>query len=153
MNMKAHPSQETAEWEWSHECALTLMHVSREDADSMAERLRHMGFEARKSIVGMVMLSVKDCFDTPFHVGEVLASEALVAYGDAFGYGLVQGDHENRAFIAACADAATRAGDSDARRCIADWIEAGEPALREHMEREKALVKSTRVNFELMAEG
>jgi phosphonate C-P lyase system protein PhnG len=135
------------------ELALVLSDIPAPARLEMARRLREAGFETRKNGAGMVMVSMTDSFDTPFYLGEALAREAMVVYQDVAGYGLVLVDDEQSAFIAACADAARRAGDRKTQEWINTWTASHAREHEARLAREKAMVKSTKVNFGLMAEG
>jgi phosphonate C-P lyase system protein PhnG len=139
--------------DWNHAPVLHLSAIAAGDLKAMAGRLRDRGFESTSNELGTVMLTVKDSFDTPFHVGEVLVRQVVTAYRNAVGYGITVGDNENGAFIAACADAAGRAGDLESAQDIQDWIEARAHFYQDQVKAEEALVKSTRVNFGFMVEG
>lgn len=139
--------------ELAQELTLALADIPATARLEMAQQLREAGFAPRKNRAGMVMVSMTDSFDTPFHLGEALAREAMVVYQDVAGYGLVLVDDEQGAFIAACADAARRSGDRETREWISAWIASHAPEHEARLAREKAMVKSTKVNFGLMAEG
>lgn len=138
--------------EWTKSYADILSSVSELECEQMAVTLRIMGFEEEKQ-VGMIMVSVKDCFDVPFYLGEALVSESIASYRNSIGYGMLLGNKQNSAFIIACADAARRAGDPGSMEFISEFIRRRENALKERIEEEKAMVKSTKVNFGLMVEG
>jgi len=53
---------------------------------------------------GLMMMTVHDAFGTPFHLGEVLVTEAEVGWGGLRGYGQVCGDDPGRALARACAE-------------------------------------------------
>ena len=57
---------------------------------------------------GLVMYTVRDPFDTPFHLGEVLVSEAEVDLDGHTGYGAVCGDKPEQALLLAAVDAVER---------------------------------------------
>ncbi len=139
--------------QWTEADAPALAQMSEADGKHLADQLRKMGFQTRKSRVGMIMVSVKDSFDTSFHLGEALACEAMVEYRDVTGWGLVLGGRERAAFIAACADAAKRVGDPDALDFIHRSLENLKQSYQARLKTEKALAKCTKVNFGLMVEG
>jgi alpha-D-ribose 1-methylphosphonate 5-triphosphate synthase subunit PhnG len=57
---------------------------------------------------GLVMLTVKDCFETDFHLGEVLVTEARIVFRGCEGYGMVPGEAPRRALARAAVDAVLR---------------------------------------------
>jgi alpha-D-ribose 1-methylphosphonate 5-triphosphate synthase subunit PhnG len=102
--------------------------------------------------VGLLMVSVTDPFDTDFHLGEALVTEAIVEYGGVSGYGMVMGDEPDRAVASAAVDAIARA--APAGMPEVDRILASErKKIEKAREKEEALVESTRVRFESMVRG
>ena len=76
---------------------------------------------------GLVMLTVRDPFDTPFHLGEVLVSEAEVCLDGHTGYAAVCGDEPEQALLVAAvaaAECAGRANVLDAVRALLGPLEA-----------------------------
>lgn len=99
---------------------------------------------------GLVMYTVRDPFDTPFHLGEILVTEAEVVFDGCAGGGVICGDEPERALLLAAVEAVERSG----RIAVLSDIDA----LIDQMERKKAdqtalvckLAASTVVQFESM---
>ncbi len=100
---------------------------------------------------GLLMLSVKDSFDTDFYLGEVLVTDARVICCGVEGFGMVVGDHPRKALARAAADAVLRSGDRCAARTkLVEIITTEQEKRRKIVAESKALVAATRVSFDLM---
>jgi alpha-D-ribose 1-methylphosphonate 5-triphosphate synthase subunit PhnG len=100
---------------------------------------------------GLIMMTVKDSFDTDFHLGEVLVTEAAVTVGGKEGFGMVTGEEPRKALARAAADALLRAGRPErlceaVRACLAD----AQSRQAAGLSAEAALTATTRVSFDLM---
>jgi alpha-D-ribose 1-methylphosphonate 5-triphosphate synthase subunit PhnG len=101
---------------------------------------------------GLMMMTARDGFDTDFHLGEVLVTEAEVSIGDSSGYGMVIGEEPRKALARAAAEAVLRSGRpellcSSVRNCL-EKVRQRQAAGRAE---DAALTCSTRVSFDLMA--
>jgi|OM-RGC.v1.023679403 Uncharacterized enzyme of phosphonate metabolism len=100
----------------------------------------------------LIMMTVKDCFDTPFHLGEVLVTTAEVDYSEHHGYGLVIGDEPEKALLLACVEAIELGDDWKLKNELEELI----APLRERAEAKQLqsmkLAGSTQVSFESMAQ-
>ena len=119
----------------------------------MLERLSALNFQILKEPeTGLDMQTVSDCFNTDFHLGEILVTVAEVMLEDRRGWGMVMGDNGDRATLAACLDVILSSADlalrAEVERELSEWLEhAAEVA-----DQEARLYGITRVNFESMAE-
>lgn len=99
---------------------------------------------------GLIMFSVKDPFDTPFHLGEVLVSEAEAVCDGQRGCGLICGDEPERALLLAAVEAAELSGHPD----LLDRISAAVGCLEKKHGRQTVrmakLAAATEVRFESM---
>ncbi|MFP4110220.1 MAG: phosphonate C-P lyase system protein PhnG [Desulfonatronovibrio sp.] len=136
-----------------HEPALIMPHVTADQCREKAARLRQAGFKLHWSRQGMIMQKITDSFDISFNLGEVLASEAMAQFNESAGYGVMLGDCQDGAFILACLDAAQKAGNRKQQRDIYSWLKEFEPVFIKHLQEQRDMTKSTRVNFGLMVEG
>jgi alpha-D-ribose 1-methylphosphonate 5-triphosphate synthase subunit PhnG len=132
------------------------MTISQMDRRALARLLKTLSTLEIKIIkgpeAGLLMVSVTDPFDTDFHLGEALVTEAIVEYGGVSGYGMVMGDEPDRAVASAAVDAIARAAPAGMPEI--DRILASErKKIEKAREREEALVESTRVRFESMVRG
>jgi len=100
---------------------------------------------------GLIMMTATDSFDSDFHLGEVLVTEAAVAMGGCEGFGMVAGEEPRKALARAAADALLRAGRPSplcqaVRSCLL------QAHLRQEARRvaDASLAASTRVSFDLM---
>ena len=92
---------------------LAVMDIAgSDDVAAMLDRLWPLGeFCVQQTPrAGLVMVTVRDPFDTPFHLGEVLVSVAEVSLDGQTGYGAVCGDEPERALLLAAVEAAERSG-------------------------------------------
>ena len=101
---------------------------------------------------GLLMLAVHDSFNTAFHPGEVLVTEARVRFCGSQGFGMVIGEEPRRALARAAADAVLNyPGPSQVRDGVRKLL-ATEAVRRASEElREAALAAATKVEFDLMA--
>jgi alpha-D-ribose 1-methylphosphonate 5-triphosphate synthase subunit PhnG len=101
---------------------------------------------------GLIMVTATDCFETDFHLGEVLVTTAEVDLQGVRGHATVMGRRPEKADLAARINALVRSGRDG-------WIDAVEPLLTavrqrlaDRLEKEKAMTAATRVRFQSMAE-
>lgn len=100
---------------------------------------------------GLMMLTVKDCFETDFHLGEVLVTEARVLFRGCEGFGMVSGEAPRRALARAAADAVFRCPEqTEIRRNLEACLEAEDGVKKSRLAESAALVATTKVNFDLM---
>jgi alpha-D-ribose 1-methylphosphonate 5-triphosphate synthase subunit PhnG len=130
--------------------------ISQMDRRALARMLKTLSMLEIKILkgpeAGLLMVSVTDPFDTDFHLGEALVTEAIVEYGGVKGYGMVMGDEPDRAVASAAVGAIARAapaGIPEVNRIMA----SEQKKIEKAREREEALVESTRVKFESMVRG
>ena len=99
---------------------------------------------------GLVMSSIRDPFDTPFHLGEVLVSEAEVVCDGQPGCGVICGDEPERALLLAAVEAAELRGDTSVLDPVCTVIGRLEKAKGEQVARISRLAAATQVRFESM---
>lgn len=119
----------------------------------MLERISALNFQILKEPeTGLVMQTVSDCFNTDFHLGEILVTVAEVTLEDRRGWGMVMGDNGDRATLAACLDVILSSDDIAMRGKVelelSEWLEQA----AEVADQEARLYGITRVNFESMVE-
>jgi hypothetical protein len=133
----------------TNEYAHILSAIPRELKAPLCDKLRDMGVTEVLDKTGMTMMSAVDCFDTVFHVGEVLSREARVAVNDNYGWGMCLGDSPEDAFIIAAADT------DDPAVCdeIADFLQEHTAYRYDQLARDRGIRCATKVNFGLMTEG
>lgn len=100
---------------------------------------------------GLVMLTVKDSFETDFHLGEVLVTRAGVVFRGCEGFGMVSGEAPRRALARAAADAVLSCPEAtgiqdNLRACL----QKEELIQKKRLAESAALIAATRVNFDLM---
>jgi len=102
--------------------------------------------------LGLIMMTVKDSFDTPFHLGEVLVTTAEVEHDGQRGYGVLLGDEPEKALLLASVEAIELRGDRELIGCLKGLI----GPLREKAEAERLrlmkLAGSTQVSFDSMTQ-
>jgi alpha-D-ribose 1-methylphosphonate 5-triphosphate synthase subunit PhnG len=100
---------------------------------------------------GLLMLAVHDSFNTAFHPGEVLVTEARVKFCGFEGFGMVVGEEPRRALARAAADAVlnypgpTQVRDGVRRLLATEAVRRASEELQEAV-----LAAATRVSFDLM---
>lgn len=76
-----------------------------EETQLLLEELAPDGVEVtREPAPALVMMDARDCFGTPFHLGEVLVTTAGVRGNDRVGHGSILGDEPAKALLLACLD-------------------------------------------------
>lgn len=101
---------------------------------------------------GLVMVTVTDCFGTPFHMGEMLVTTAEVALNSSTGHATISGDDANKAMVAATVDAMSRDGFSEGLDAVAAALDQLERTCVGQKAMEARWTSATRVDFETMAE-
>ena len=99
---------------------------------------------------GLVMLTVKDSFDTDFHLGEVLVTDARVSCCGVEGFGMVMGEAPRKALARAAADAVFRSTGCVVKDRLTDIIVSEQKKRNRRLSESSALVAATKVNFDLM---
>ncbi len=100
---------------------------------------------------GLMMMTVRDSFDTDFHLGEVVTTEAEVLFAGESGYGMVIGEEPRKALVRAAADALLRSGrPSDLCQRVRYCLERAGQRQTSQQATDAALAASTKVNFDLM---
>ena len=135
--------------------ARLLAAIAAAEADEVAamlDRLWSLGeFRVQRAPrAGLVMVTVRDSFDTPFHLGEVLVSEAEVVFDGHSGYGAICGDEPERALLLAAVEAAERSGRSGVLGGIGEFIRKLEEKHGEERACSSRLAAATAVRFESM---
>jgi phosphonate C-P lyase system protein PhnG len=123
-----------------------------EELAAMLDRVWPMGgfrvLQAPRA--GLVMVTVRDPFGTPFHLGEVLVSEAEVDLDGCTGYGMVCGDEPEQALLLAAAAAAERNGRIDVLAAIGALLGPLEVKSAAQTALSSKLAAATAVRFEAM---
>jgi len=100
---------------------------------------------------GLLMMTVTDSFNTGFHLGEVLVTEANVSLDGTEGYGLVMGEAPRKALARAATDALLRS-DRYPVLCesVRSLLQREQNRQHEANRTAAALAAATRVSFDLM---
>jgi phosphonate C-P lyase system protein PhnG len=96
------------------------------------------------------MVTVRDPFDTPFHLGEALVSEAEVEFDGHTGCGAVCGDEPEQALLLAAVAAVERSGRTAVLNAIAAPLDQLEAKSAERKALSARLAAATEVRFESM---
>lgn len=107
----------------------------------------------REPAAGLVMMQARDCFETPFHLGEVLVTAAEVRRGGRPGHGTVLGDAPTQALLLACLDCLAAEEEAGARGRLAPHLLPLARRAERRRDLEARMAGSTRVDFQSMAEG
>jgi len=100
---------------------------------------------------GLLMQTVKDCFETDFHLGEVLVTEASVHFRGIEGYAMVLGESPRKALARAASDAVLRFDQTTGIKSrLLDLLEREEVLQKKQQAENAALVAATKVSFDLM---
>jgi len=107
----------------------------------------------REPAPALVMMDARDCFGTPFHLGEVLVTTAGVRRDARTGHGSILGDEPAKALLLACLDLLDANEQVLARERLDPLL--ARLARRTELGRGQAarMAGSTRVEFESMAAG
>ena len=106
---------------------------------------------SRPPCSGLMMLTVKDCFETNFHLGEVLVTEARIVFRGCEGFGMVSGEAPRRALARAAADAVLRCPEpTEIQENLRACLEQEESMQKTRLTESAALIAATKVNFDLM---
>jgi phosphonate C-P lyase system protein PhnG len=100
---------------------------------------------------GLIMMNVIDCFDTPFHLGEVLVTTAEVEYKGIVGHATIMGQEPKKAVLAAAVNAILQKDNESTLRDLWPLVAKHGQTIDKKREQESKLVASTRVAFENMA--
>jgi alpha-D-ribose 1-methylphosphonate 5-triphosphate synthase subunit PhnG len=99
---------------------------------------------------GLLMMAVKDSFETEFYLGEILVTEAEVRYSNKKGYSMIMGDEPERAIAAAVVDAIMRSDNKALITRMNKLLLSWERRLNKNDKRQEYLTAKTKVNFENM---
>lgn len=100
---------------------------------------------------GLLMMTATDSFNSDFHLGEVLVTEATVLLEDTDGYGLVMGEAPRKALARAATDALLRSGRQTELAQKTRLLLLREQKRQHATAAESAaMTAATRVNFDLM---
>lgn len=99
---------------------------------------------------GLIMYTVRDPFDTPFHLGELLVTEAEVILDGHTGYSAVCGDDPERALLLAAVEAVERNGRSAVLDVIATLLDSLEALSIDQKTLASKLAAATEVRFDSM---
>lgn len=130
----------------------TLMQGDAADLAPLADQLREtIPFEVLKAPTQeLVMYQMEESVEKiDFNVGEILVTSAEVRVKDAIGYSMVMETDETKALNCAMLMGVYEAGLPEAR-AIEDLVEKLDRNRREALRREREIVSSTRVQFEVM---
>jgi phosphonate C-P lyase system protein PhnG len=87
------------------EVLAVLSEAYPEEAKHLLDVLGADGVEViREPAPALVMMDARDCFGTPFHLGEVLVTTAGVQRDGRAGHGSILGDEPAKALLLACLD-------------------------------------------------
>jgi phosphonate C-P lyase system protein PhnG len=121
--------------------------------EDLCRSLASQGVVTVEDTRGMVMMRAVDCFDTPFHLGEVLVRQVRVELNGSYGIGIAMGDSFTDAFIAAAAEVADAAVHEAIAKEIAGLMSSNAHWRRDVEAYDRGIATTTRVNFGLMVEG
>jgi phosphonate C-P lyase system protein PhnG len=99
---------------------------------------------------GLVMATVLDPFDTAFHLGEVLVTEAQVETDGKVASGMILGDAPQKALLLAAVEAAEPSAGTELRAVLDEFIDRLEGRSAAAAQRISRLVAATAVTFESM---
>jgi alpha-D-ribose 1-methylphosphonate 5-triphosphate synthase subunit PhnG len=125
----------------------TEMRVDRKILNILTEETMTV---IREPESGLVMMSVKDSTGTDFHLGEVLVTEAEVAYQGCHGYAMITGNAPEKALVRAGIMAVFDSENEPLKRRLSKLLTPEVKKICTRRSREKALSATTRVNFETM---
>jgi phosphonate C-P lyase system protein PhnG len=98
----------------------------------------------------LVMATVMDPFQTPFHLGEVLVTCAEVSWKEVSGCAMILGERPKEAILLACLDVMGDDVPMELTKSIQGLLLQVEAWAREHQERLSKMSAATTVQFESM---
>jgi alpha-D-ribose 1-methylphosphonate 5-triphosphate synthase subunit PhnG len=118
----------------------------------MLDRIWAMGrFHVRRAPrAGLIMCTVRDPFDTPFHLGEILVTETEVTFDGRTGCGVVLGDEPERALLLAAIEAVEAGGRTSLLADIQGLVDRMTKGSADQAVLTSKLAASTAVQFESM---
>jgi phosphonate C-P lyase system protein PhnG len=103
-------------------------------------------------VTGLIMATVRDCFDTDFYLGEVLVTRAEVSLGDLRAQATLMGNLPKHTLVAAALEALERGGEADVIKRAAKACQSAAKRIEQDRRIEANLTAATCVQFESMAE-
>ncbi len=131
-----------------------LPRVSAEETRSLLETFGSMDVgDLQEPETGLVMLTALDCYTHPFHLGELLVTQAEVTVDGVRAHATVMGDQAEKAILAATLNGALRHTEAErlTREFVAGWTTLL-PGIQERRDEEMGVAATTKVAFENMAE-
>jgi phosphonate C-P lyase system protein PhnG len=146
------PAGQEQETSFKKRLLAAIAAAAPDDVTAMLDRLWPLGpFSVRQAPrAGLVMVTVRDPFDTPFHLGEALVSEAEVEFDGHTGYGAVCGDEPEQALLLAAVAAVERSGRTAVLNAIAAPLDQLEAKSADRKALSSRLAAATEVRFESM---
>jgi alpha-D-ribose 1-methylphosphonate 5-triphosphate synthase subunit PhnG len=132
--------------------SVTVLYMNPSEVDELIGLLAGEEITiVRPPKTGLMMMTVRDCFDTDFHLGEMLTTEVEVSLAGETGYGMVIGEEPRKALARAAVDALLRSGrPADLCRQVRSCLERAEQGQAARQAADAALVAATKVSFDLM---
>lgn len=129
-----------------------VRHMDNDTARLLLEKVGELDVEIlQQPETGLVMMNVFDCFQTEFHLGEILATRAVVTINHCKGWGMIMGDTGDKALLLACLDALQKLEETPLHReLVYDLTYWLDKSLNEQTDQLKRAA-ATRVSFESMA--
>jgi alpha-D-ribose 1-methylphosphonate 5-triphosphate synthase subunit PhnG len=106
----------------------------------------------REPQTGLVMMTMTDSTGLDFHLGEVLITEAEVELEGKPGYAMVLGDNPEKALARAGVSVLMESADSEFKTEIFRYLQREGKKIQRKESTAKALLASTKVNFEAMTQ-
>ena len=102
-------------------------------------------------VTGLIMVNVRDCFDTAFHLGEALVTRTEVEYRGVHGHATVMGQEPEKALLAAGVAAVLGADGAATLEELWPLVLKYGQEIDATREKQAKLAAATRVAFENMA--
>lgn len=130
-----------------------LPHMIMTQVDALLQTVQHLEMDSMEEPqTGLVMLTAKDAFQEPFHLGEVLVSTMEVTFDGLRGHATVMGDDTRKALLSAMINAVSRHPNrDDLLSGFQNELDAVSLTVEAALAQEASLVAATRVNFDSMA--
>ncbi len=137
---------------WKGRLLKVIAAAQAKEIAALLDRLWSSGrFRVRRAPgTGLVMCTIRDPFDTPFHLGEVLVSEAEVECDGSAASGVIAGDAPEKALLLAAVEAAESGGRAPMIEGLDELIARLEVESAEEARRLSKLAASTVVKFSSM---
>lgn len=96
----------------------------------------------------LIMMTVKDSFNTPFFLGEIIVTEITVKYQNNEQYSIIIGIEPEKAYVLASILTILDSENSELKRKISKYLSSKQEKINLIKNKEEAFIANTKVKFE-----